>query len=334
MNRVTDHKPRVAESRDLRESCRICGAAAAPRFRVPAIKRWSQEADFYVYWCADCDSGFVLPRPSEGLLESLYSSRYFADYGKAAESRVSPLDRAKLHLAWRLDRGVATDPELVESITGGSNAKVCDLGCGNGGLLAGLRERGFSVVGIEPSSFGRKEVEAKGMKVYEGTAERLPSFIAESPFDVVSMIHVLEHCLDPQLAIRNALGLLRDGGHLVIEVPNCGSYQFAVRGPAWYHFDPGRHVNYFSRGSLKTLVEGYGAKIVRYFYSQYLTHFTPTRVLCEASGWDQCLVEDCRENLEGIRRPSRLENWRGLVESCALKAERKYECLGIVARRG
>jgi SAM-dependent methyltransferase len=118
----------------------------------------------------------------------------------------------------------------------------------------------FQVVGIEPSPFARKEVESKGIRVYEGTAESLPNSIPESPFDLVVMTHVLEHCLDLQRTIRNALELVRTGGHLVIEVPNCATFQFATRGTAWFYFDVGRHFNYFTARALVTLIEEHGAE--------------------------------------------------------------------------
>ena len=65
---------------------------------------------------------------------------------------------------------------LIEAIANSRSAKICDLGCGNGTLLAKLRTHGFQVVGIEPSPFARREVESKGIRVYEGTAESLPTF--------------------------------------------------------------------------------------------------------------------------------------------------------------
>jgi 2-polyprenyl-3-methyl-5-hydroxy-6-metoxy-1,4-benzoquinol methylase len=317
-------------------TCQICGSAIPPRYTIPAVRRWGSDSDFHVYWCRNCDAGFLLPRPSRELLESFYSSQYFSDYGKAIAIEQSVLDRLRVHLAWRFDRSDLLDSNLLEAITNSRSAKICDLGCGNGVLLAKLRAHGFQVVGIEPSPFARKEVESKGIKVYEGTAESLPDSISESPFDLVVMTHVLEHCLDLQRTVRNALELVRAGGHVVIEVPNCASFQFEIRGPAWFHFDVGRHVNYFTPRALATLIElhGAGAKAVRYYYRKYVEHFTPEAISHEMSLWDRSHIEEISSNLAGIRRPSKLENWMSLLGSFALKPMRKYEAVGIVARKG
>ena len=149
-------------------TCQICGSAIPSRYTIPAMRRWGCDSDSHIYLCNACDAGFLLPRPSSELLESLYSDKYFADYGRIPEVEPSFLDRVRVHLAWRLDRSVMVGTNLMETITHSHSAKVCDLGCGNGVLLANLRDRGFQVVGIEPSQFARKTVESKGITVYAG----------------------------------------------------------------------------------------------------------------------------------------------------------------------
>jgi 2-polyprenyl-3-methyl-5-hydroxy-6-metoxy-1,4-benzoquinol methylase len=325
--------PPSSERQATLGTCQICGSAIPSRYTIPAKKRWGTESDSHIYWCNDCNAGFLLPRPSSELLESFYSNKYFAEYGKGPEVQPSFLDRVRVHLAWRLDRGVVIGPKLMETIANSRSAKVCDLGCGNGVLLTKLRDRGFQVVGIEPSPFARQTVESKGIKVYAGTAEALPDSIPEAPFDVVVMTHVLEHCLDVKRTIRNALELLRTGGHLVIEVPNCHSFEFETRGPAWFHFDVGRHVNYFTPSALKRLVTQQAAEVVQFYYYQYVEHFLPGMIVTESSLWDRSHAEEESRNLAGIRRPSRLENWASLLGSFAMKRERKYRCVGIVARK-
>lgn len=314
-------------------TCQICGFAIPSRYTIPAVSRWGCDSDFHVYWCKNCDAGFLLPRPSYELLESFYSSQYFADYGKATAVEESLLDRIRVNLAWRFDRGVRIGPSRMEAISQSRSATVCDLGCGNGVLLGRLRDHGFQVIGIEPSPFARGEVETKGIKVYEGTAEVLPDSIAESPFDVVVMTHVLEHCLDIKRTIGNALEILRPGGHLVVEVPNCHSFQFEARGPAWFHFDVGRHVNYFTLHALERLVEQQAAKVMQYYYYAYVDHFLPSTLAIESSLWKRSHTEEDSSNLLGIRKPSGLENWISLLSSFAMKPERKYQCVGVVARK-
>ena len=140
--------------RGAQGTCQICGSAIPPRYTIPAARRWGSESDFHVHWCATCDAGFLLPRPSRELLETLYTNQYFSEYGKAVAVPRSVLDRVRVKLAWLVDRGVPLGPRHIEAISQSRSAKICDLGCGNGTLLADLQAHGFQVVGIEPSSFG------------------------------------------------------------------------------------------------------------------------------------------------------------------------------------
>src|SRR5262245_40937703 len=110
-------------------TCLICGSAIPARYTIPAVSRWGSDSDFHVYWCRNCDAGFLLPRPSRELLESLYSSEYFSNYGKAIAVEQSVVDRLRVNLAWRFDRSDVLDSTLIEAITNGRSAKICDLGC-------------------------------------------------------------------------------------------------------------------------------------------------------------------------------------------------------------
>ena len=99
-------------------------------------------------------------------------------------------------------------------------ARVCDLGCGNGSVLTRLSRLGHEVTGVEPDSAAREIARGMGHRVLSGTAEELPDEIRNERFDRIVMTHVLEHCLDPRLAVSNAAGLLAERGLLIIETPN------------------------------------------------------------------------------------------------------------------
>jgi SAM-dependent methyltransferase len=317
--------------------CRICGRVLASRYEFSRLApRPEAEGAWRVGWCCDCDAGFLVPRPSVELAAALHSGRYFADYNAARPEGGGPslLDRVRSHLAWRLDRGWVRDPAFYASLTGSATAAVCDLGCGNGDLIESLARHGFRVVGVEPSPHARENCRAHGLEVHEGTAEDLPPKVAEGSFDLVTMNHVLEHCHDPAQAVANALRLARAGGRVIIEVPNCASFAWAERGPAWFHFDVGRHVNYFTPRALARLLERQGAVVESAFFYAYLVHFLPGRIATEAALWDLRAGDGPAANLEGIARPSRAAAWRGLFRSAALAPERKYECQGIIARKG
>ena len=334
MTRSPDQKLQASPPTSPEQPCHICGSVPHARFKLRALKRrLAADTEFRVDWCHECDAGFLCPRPTAAMMEKLYPDEYFSLYGQPVEFDQSWLDRIMQNLAWRLDRGAVSNASFFKELLGIRSAKVCDLGCGNGAMLEGFRDLGFDVVGIEPSSFARSRMEAKAIRVYGGTAEDLPSPVEEVPFDLLTMMHVLEDCVEPRDAVRNALGLVRPGGYLAIEVPNCGSFQFQQRGPVWFHFDAGRHLNYFTKRSLERVFEHFPVEVTRFWYCQYQNHFHPARLAAELASWNALHAEQHEIDVSGIRKPSRMNNWLSLARTWALEPQRKYGCIGILVRK-
>jgi SAM-dependent methyltransferase len=210
---------------------------------------------FQIRWCRACDYGLFSPRPSDDELRTFYTDlNYYTHQPEGADPNVGRyshlppatlLDRLRIHLAWKMDRGVPVDDELIAGLIK-PPARVCDIGCGSGELLSRLWKKGFHGVGVEPDARARTVSEVNEIPIYPGTAEDLPDPVRSSDFDVVAMIQTLEHCVDPVHAIRQAAGLVRPGGYLVVEVPNNGSLFARTYGPSWFHADYGRHLNFFS----------------------------------------------------------------------------------------
>jgi SAM-dependent methyltransferase len=69
-------------------------------------------------------------------------------------------------------------------------------------------------------------------------------------FDVVSMHHYLEHTRDPRTELDSAAMLLRDGGILMIEVPNPESLFGRIVGRWWFPWLQPQHLNFVPRANL------------------------------------------------------------------------------------
>lgn len=97
-----------------------------------------------------------------------------------------------------------------------------DVGCAEGTLLTLTRAQGLQVTGLELDSwhapFARK---VRGLQVHATTLEAAP--LAESSYDLVSFVHVIEHLFHPVGTLKRAHQLLADGGLLYVEVPNLQS---------------------------------------------------------------------------------------------------------------
>lgn len=112
--------------------------------------------------------------------------------------------------------------------------KLLEIGSGFGTNLATcISEFGADGYGVEPSGVGfgegyiasRKLFVANGIdpeRIVNATGESLP--FPDNSFDVVYSANVLEHTQNPEQVLREAMRVLRPGGHLYMEMPNYLSY--------------------------------------------------------------------------------------------------------------
>ncbi len=83
--------------------------------------------------------------------------------------------------------------------------------------------------------------------------------------DAVIFDNVLEHVQDPRTLVREAVASLREGGVLIVIVPNLNDIRrFHRHWRERHHWQPHCHINYFSSGDLDRLFGRHGMKF-RYF---------------------------------------------------------------------
>ncbi len=98
---------------------------------------------------------------------------------------------------------------------------VLEIGCGQGGFGARLAVD-HDYLGVEPDGTSYATARARLAEVGRGEVRHGMSFDVVEPgrrFDLVCAFEVLEHLEDEEAAVRNWMGSLRPGGHLLISVP-------------------------------------------------------------------------------------------------------------------
>lgn len=121
-----------------------------------------------------------------------------------------------------------------------SSGKLLDVGAGKGEFLSEAKKAGFECTGAEPSpnfcDYAQKNYGVEMHCGYLGQIDKLK----ERKFDVITMLHVLEHVENPNELVPALKQNMTDDGILFIEVPNTNSFfvqvidlYYKVKGLGW-----------------------------------------------------------------------------------------------------
>ena len=106
------------------------------------------------------------------------------------------------------------------------NARVLDVGCGDGELLKLLESRGIDGRGIELSREGVNDCVAKGLAVIQGDADADLADYPDDAFDYVVLSQTLQATRHPRMVLEH---MLRIGHHAVVSFPNFGHWRIRLR---------------------------------------------------------------------------------------------------------
>ena len=254
----------------MKAFCSLCGKSLTIKL-IENIKKY----DFFynVCLCKDCMVGITFPAPSTEDLSRLYS---LGGYRSNSGKRFNPLIEYFIYIfrQWRRQK-------IQKYVKKGC---ILDIGCGRGLFLKVMRKNGWNVTGVEFD----EETALSASKAYNIdviTQESIHNLPDES-FDVITLYHVLEHLDNPAAVIHTCKRLLREGGLIVISVPNIFSLQASAGKGVWFHLDLPYHLHHFSEGGLTILLNKNSFKILK--IKRFNFEYNPF-------GWLQTLL-----NISGI----------------------------------
>ena len=138
--------------------------------------------------------------------------------------------------------------------------KLVDVGAYTGVFVEIAAQHGWDAYGVEPSQWAVEQARERGLHMIEGTLAS-PE-LADATFDVVTMWDVIEHVADPLGELRQADRLLKPGGLLVVHTMDIDSRFARLMGGRWPWLME-MHIYYFSRRTLKHLLEKAGFTVIR-----------------------------------------------------------------------
>jgi len=240
-------------------ACLLCGSESATvLFAATDRLHRTTARSFTILRCGQCGLVRLDPQPEPAESRQYHPENYWFAPDQTIAGR---LEEGYRRLVLR-DHARFVERALRDC---GTRGPLLDVGCGGGLLLGMMRERGFSVVGLDNSAaaaaiaWSRQRVPAVC-----GALEHAP--LRAGGFAAITMFHVLEHVHDPRAYVAAAYHLLAPGGRLIAQTPNAACWQFRLLGRAWSGLDVPRHLFDFRSSDLERLLESSGFTVLRRKY--------------------------------------------------------------------
>lgn len=142
---------------------------------------------------------------------------------------------------------------------------LLDIGCGSGDFLEKVNDLGWVSKGVDFDSAAVDHARnVKKLDVSLGGVESL-GIEHRSRYDVITLSHVIEHVVSPEIFLRNCLELLAPAGILVLRTPNIESYGHLKFARNWRGLEAPRHVQIFSERALALVAKAAGFSSVQTF---------------------------------------------------------------------
>lgn len=229
-------------------SCPICDAGQAePRYLNLMAMLDGLDMSYRVARCASCHFVFADQLPSTETYRKYYRSLSKYDLVPSTAG-TSPAEQL---------RCAATVSLLREHAA--PNARIADLGCGSGTLLAALRSAGWSrLVGLDPAPGAPAQAAHQfGLDcVRSGTLAQAPELVDLPAMDAVCLTGVLEHLPQLRSDMETLVSSIGNDTRILVEVP--ALERFTARPfEAFAEFSL-EHIQYFSAASLTRLFQTLG----------------------------------------------------------------------------
>jgi len=223
-------------------NCVICQKATKYVFAVD---------DYSIFECRDCGHRMTRPKEIKSHVNKTYSDNYFFCGGAGYPNYLEEKSLLIKH-------GYRYGNILAKYIR--SQGKVLDVGSAAGFVLRGLIDVGWEGYGVEPNETMAEHARNRlGLNVKTGTIE---SFQSEKKFDLVCLIQVIAHLVDPNETLQILQKILSKGGFILVETWNYRSWTAKSFGKLWHEYSPPSVLHWFCPESLNYLFSRFNFEFV------------------------------------------------------------------------
>lgn len=167
------------------------------------------------------------------------------------------------------------------------NGNVLDIGCAMGFFMDRAEKHGFTSYGVEVSDYASQIAQKQFKKrIFKGSVEefikngnKLPEF-SRLTFDLITLSDIIEHVKDPRGVLTGLKTVLKPNGVITIQTGDVSSIWATLMGKNWHFYAPPQHLYFFSKKTLKTLLEQAGYEVLsinkvgKHVSLRYVLHMT------------------------------------------------------------
>lgn len=146
------------------------------------------------------------------------------------------------------------------------NPKACSLleiGCAYGFFLEMAKPIFKSVEGVDIAETAILQAQLRGLPA---VAQEFLEYPISGLKDVVVLWDVIEHLAHPDRYMQKIASALKPGGLVALTTGDIGSFNARMRGKKWRMIHPPTHLHYFSKKTMRVLLEKNGFEIIHFAY--------------------------------------------------------------------
>ena len=220
---------------------------------------------FYLVKCKKCGLVFQNPRPTEKYIKYYYpeSTGYF-NSSETKQSKLSAFMEKEILVNFynynnlgrkNIVKKVLFCPIYIYFFKHQSipqhkkDGTLLEIGCSNGIRLKKLKDIGWKIKGIEPSSKASEIARIKRNLDVE-TGSIFDFDFPEKSFDAIILDMALEHLYNPDIAIQKISKWIKPGGQLIFSIPYFNGIEYKLFKEYSYGLQLPTHITFFNKESI------------------------------------------------------------------------------------
>jgi SAM-dependent methyltransferase len=179
--------------------------------------KFSPDYSTEIVACTDCGLLYHNPRPRAEAVTKAYEAERYDGAHLWAE--------LKAQRSWARTKVPVLTKHLQKTVRR-ARPRILEIGSFVGGFLVEGRERGWDMFGVDPGRDVIAFCRAQRLPVFEGTVEEAK--LSPASFDAIVVWNTFDQLPDPHVLLKHAVPLLRNGGLLIVRIPNGACFEYIM----------------------------------------------------------------------------------------------------------